>query len=690
MAKDLLLEIGVEEMPAPFMSPALAELKILTEKVLLEKRIDFTAVHTVGTPRRLVLHVEGLAENQQDAIIENRGPKREAAFDKAGQPSKAAQGFARGQGMDVSELQIREVAGVEYVFAIKHAMGGMTEELLPAILLEVIHALPFPKFMRWAYYQTRFGRPVRWLLSYYGDSLLPLQIENVETGNFTMGHRFLSSGKIEIKGIDDYFARLRENYVIVNQQERKELIWQQVQEVAAAIGGIAIENEELLEEISFLLEYPTAFLGSFSESYLEVPPEVLTTSMIEHQRYFPVFDADGRLMPYFIGVRNGTDYSLDIVRAGNERVIKARLEDALFFWKEDTKKPLETLIPRLKEVLFHERLGSVLEKVNRLQELAVFLGEETKLSNRLKLERAAYLCKADLLSNMVYEFPELQGIMGRYYARQGGEDSEVAEAIMEHYQPRFAGDNLPASETGIVLSLAEKLCNLAAFYAIGIKPSGSQDPYALRRQALGIVNVIIELGLNIDLRRVIGQAYVSLQELRTNRTQAETVAELMDFILQRMRGVMLERGLSYDIVDAVLMDNGGSDLQEILARAEAIREFKTTAAWDDFLVVFNRSHNLSRKWESEQVRPELFETDSERSLYQHYMQLKPEVENMVQDKQYPDALEMLAGMRTDIDSFFDAVMVMVDNEDLKATRLGLLKSIAGLFGLLADFSKVLP
>jgi len=689
MAKDLLLEIGVEEMPAPFMSPALAELKILTEKILLEKRIDYTAVRTLGTPRRLVLHVEGVAETQLDAVMEFRGPKKEAAFDKEGQPSKAAQGFARGQGIDVSELQIREVAGIEYVFAIKQETGGMTVDLLPAILLDVIFALPFPKFMRWAYYQTKFGRPVRWLLAYYGETLLPLQIENVATKNFTMGHRFLSSGPIEIKDIDNYFASLRENYVIVDHQERRELIWQQVQEVAAAAGGKAMENEDLLEEISFLLEYPTAFYGEFSSSYLEVPPEVLTTSMIAHQRYFPIFDADDKLMPGFIGVRNGTDYRMDLVKAGNERVLKARLEDALFFWKEDTAKTLAELVPGLKNVLFHERLGSVFNKVERLRALAVYISCEYQLSNPVTADQAAYLCKADLLSNMVYEFPELQGIMGRYYAIKGGEAPEVAEAIFEHYLPRFAGDRLPASETGIILSLAEKIYNLTAFFAIGIKPSGSQDPYALRRQALGIVNIIIDLGVKIDLRKLINQAYQGLLELTPEKNQEETLQDLIDFILQRMRGVMLERGLSYDVIDAVLYQSGG-DLSQIILRAEAVRDFKSSSYWEDFLVVFNRSYNLSKKWDSDTVRGEILIDPSEKALYQNCLQLKPKLEQAVAGGQYIEGMKMLAEMRVDIDRFFEAVMVMVEDEELKSCRLGLLRTVAGLCNTLADFSKVMP
>lgn len=689
MAKDLLLEIGVEEMPAPFMSPALAELKNLTEKALAEKRIDYRSVRALGTPRRLVLYVEGVAEAQHDAVIEFRGPKKEAAFDREGKPGKAALGFARSQGLDVSELQIRESAGVAYIFAVKQEKGGATAELLPGILSEVIHKLPFPKYMRWAYYQTKFGRPVRWLLAYYGDTLLPLQIENVTTQGYTMGHRFLSAGKIDIKSIDDYFARLRENYVIVDQQERKEIIWQQVQAVAAAVGGKVTENEDLLEEISFLLEYPTAFYGEFSPSYLQVPPEVLTTSMIANQRYFPVFDADNKLMPGFVGVRNGTGYSLDLVKAGNERVLKARLEDALFFWKEDTSQPLAELVPGLKNVLFQERLGSVLDKVERLRHLANFMSNECRLSDSQKTDRAAYLCKADLLSNMVYEFPELQGIMGRYYALQGGEDAEVAEAILEHYLPRFAGDRLPATATGTVMALAEKIYNLTAFFAIGIRPSGSQDPYALRRQALGVVNIIIDLGLKIDLEVLINQAYQTLADIKPERNLEETSGDLIDFILQRMRGVMLERGLSYDVIDAVLYQSGG-DLNQIILKAEAVRDFKSSSHWEDFLVVFNRSFNLSKKWNSDQVREEVLADSSEKALYQKCCQIRPDLIRAVEEQEYIAAMETLAGMRSDIDRFFEAVMVMVDDEEVKSTRLGLLKTVAGLCSLIADFSKVMP
>ncbi|MDD3364386.1 MAG: glycine--tRNA ligase subunit beta [Syntrophomonas sp.] len=688
MNRDFILEIGVEEMPSAFMGRSLTDFKNIAVQKLQEQRIKYASVATLGTPRRLVLYIKGLQENQDDALIENKGPKKNSAFDQDGNPSKAAIGFARGQGIQVSDLEIREIAGVEYVFAIKKEVGGQTESLLPGILLDIINSLSFPKSMRWGYYHTRFARPIRWLLALYGDKAINLQVENVISSNYTSGHRFLAPEPISVDSIDGYFAALRDHYVIVDQVERKKMIWHQVQEVANSAGGTAMENEHLLNEVTFLVEYPTAFYGEFSASYLDVPPEVLTTSMIEHQRYFPVFDDGNKLLPGFIGVRNGTDYRLDLVKAGNERVLKARLEDALFFWKEDTQKVLAEMVPGLKEVLFHERLGSILDKVGRLQEMAVLVGKANGLSTSEKLGRAAYLCKADLRSNMVYEFPELQGIMGRYYANEDGEDSEVADAILEHYLPRFAGDSLPASETGIVLSLAEKLCNLTAFFAIGIKPSGSQDPYALRRQALGIVNIIIDMGLKLDLRQLIGQAYEGVQMLKPNKNREDTVNDLMDFILQRMRGIMLDRGLSYDVIDAVLYQAGG-DLSVIMLRAEVLRKFKMSSHWEDFQVVFNRSYNLSRKWEIAVVRTEILEDASEKALYQHYLQLKPMVEMAVQEKRYEAALEMLAGMRADIDRFFEAVMVMVEDEELKAARLGILKVIAGLCNSLADFSKVL-
>ncbi len=688
MKRDLLLEIGVEEIPSAFMAGALADLKQLAEQKFTAHRIGFEEVDSLGTPRRLVLHVKGLNEKQQDAVIENRGPKKASAFDPQGNHSKAALGFARGQGIEAADLQIRDVDGTEYLFAIKKELGGLTEEVLPEILLDIINSLSFPKSMRWAYYQTRFARPIRWLLALYGNQTVQVQIENVVSGNESYGHRFLAPEGFTVTHAEDYFAQLRQRYVIVDQRERKEMIWEQVQQTARLAGGKAMENDELLEEVCFLLEYPTAFAGRFSPSYLDVPAEVLTTSMIEHQRYFPVFDDQQRLLPAFVGVRNGTDASLAIVRAGNERVLKARLEDALFFWKEDTSKTLADFVPGLQKVMFHERLGSIMDKVQRLQKLAVFIGGQTGLSNTDNLERAALLCKADLLSNMVYEFPELQGIMGRYYALNSQEDKEVAQAILEHYMPRFAGDQLPASPTGTVLALTEKLDNLTACFAIGIRPSGSQDPYALRRQALGVVNILTEMHIKTDLSKIIKAAYQGLVNVKTEADVQQITDELMDFIRQRQRGILLDKGYTFDVVDAVLALSL-SDLHDIQERVRAIQAFKAADKYEDFTVVFNRSHNLSKKWDSTTVIAENLEDESEKILCQHLLQVQQSATQCLQAKDYTQALNILADLRSDLDRFFAAVMVMVEDENLKAARLGLLKAIAELCGQVADFTKII-
>ncbi|NLW90523.1 MAG: glycine--tRNA ligase subunit beta [Syntrophomonadaceae bacterium] len=687
MKRDLILEIGVEELPSAYMTRALADLQTLAEKKLTEARLGYDRLQILGTPRRLTIIAEGMTEMQGDANIENRGPKKTSAFDVDGKPSKAGLGFARGQGLEFDQLEIREQGGIEYLFAVKREAGRPAAEVLPEVLPDIINSLVFPKSMRWGAYTTRFARPIRWLLALFGQDIVRFAIENIESSNLTYGHRFLSSGSLEVGGLAEYKQKLRDNFVILDQEERQAMVWQQVQDVAARAGGHAMQNEDLLEEVTYLVEYPTAFFGSFSSSYLEVPPEVLTTSMIEHQRYFPVYSDSGDLLPGFIGVKNGRDYSMDLVIAGNERVIKARLEDALFFWREDGKKTLESMVPGFENVMFHERLGTLMDKVNRLGQISVNLGTVTGLSSSDKLQRAALLAKADLLSAMVYEFPELQGIMGRYYALQSGEDTEVAQAILEHYLPRFAGDSLPASAAGIVLCLSEKLHNLVGCFAIGIKPTGSQDPYALRRQALGLVNIILENKLHIDLRKILLETYACFSGVKLKFDADTTASELMEFILQRMRGILQERGISYDVIDAVFAVPS-SDLTEVADRITCVDEFKNAAYRDDFMVVYNRANNLSRKWENDEVDQSVLVDESEKNLYATMHHLAPRVRDMIARRDYEGALRALAGLRSSVDDFFEAVMIMVDDERLKASRLGLLKSIANYCQLVADFSKL--
>jgi glycyl-tRNA synthetase beta chain len=687
MARDLLFELGVEELPSAYMSKALTDLEDLARKKFAEARLHYSELKVYGTPRRLTLHLVSLQETQQAAVIETRGPKKAIAYDQAGQPSPAGQGFARSQGVRAEDLLVKEMDGVEYVFAVKEELSRPAIEILSELIKDLVYSMVFPKSMRWAYYQTRFARPIRWILLLFGEQLINMQIENVKSDRFTQGHRFLSSGALEVKNPEEYFRVLRDNYVILDQEERRALIWEQVQEIAQAQGARPMENPDLLEEINYLLEYPRAFFGQFSGSYLEVPPEVLTTSMIEHQRYFPLYDAKGQLIAGFIGVRNGTDYCLDIVRAGNERVIKARLEDALFFWREDTKEPLQEMVPGLDSVLFHERLGSIMDKVDRVSALAGYIGQESSMSSQSLLMRAAYLCKADLLSSMVYEFPELQGIMGRYYALKSGEAEEVSQAIFEHYLPRFAGDILPATATGLVLSLSEKIDNLVGCFAIGIKPSGSQDPYALRRQALGIVNIIINKQLHLNLKEVLGKSYAGFSRIEPEQDLASTVKEVYDFILQRLRGVLLEKGLAYDVIDAVL-SSGEYDISDIYRRGVSLQQFKAAAEFDDLMVVFNRSYNLSKKWNSSEVQPEHLIDPSELSLFAKVQELQAQLPADIKAGKYDLAMRTIASLRIKIDSFFEAVMVMAEEERLRSNRLSLLRSISDSCRLIADFSKI--
>lgn len=687
MAKDLLLEIGVEEIPSAYMPKAISDLKDNAALKLSQARLNYQSVNSFGTARRLALIVKGLDEQQTDAIIENRGPKKAAAIDPEGNPSKAGLGFARSQGMDFNTLKVREYAGTEYMYAVRKEKGSATGKVLPDVLTDIIHSLSFPKSMRWGYYQFRFARPIRWLAAIYGDQPVELNIENIASGMHTMGHRFLSSGLIEIKNVANYREQLQEHYVILNQQERKEIIYRQIKDVAAKAGGEPMENEELLDEITYLVEYPTAFYGSFDPSYLEVPPEVLTTSMIEHQRYFPVYNQAGQLLPGFIGVNNGTIDNIDIVRAGNERVLKARLEDALFFWKEDLKKNWDQVVGKLDSVLFHERLGTVREKVSRLQKNAASIAGQIGGIDLTMTDRAAFLCKADLLSNMVYEFPELQGVMGRYYAIQAGEANQVSNAVYEHYLPRFAGDELPASLIGTILSLAEKIDHLTGFFAIGIKPSGSQDPYALRRQAIGIATIIMDKQPGIDLEKAIGDAYDNLAALKLDSTREAVVADVLDFIRQRLRGILAERDYSYDVIDAAFAVPV-NDLEDIEHRIQAVADFKKSPAMEDFMVVYNRANNLSKSWQSEEVEEKVLQEDTEIKLIKEIKTISPQVKTSIDHRDYTAALKTLVCLRPYVDSFFDQVMVMSPDPQIKAARLGMLKIIANLCNLIADFSKI--
>jgi len=692
MARDLVLEIGTEEIPARFMPPALADLKEAAASLLAGERLQAQSIAAYGTPRRLAIYVKGLEEMQADLEEEIKGPPVKAAFDSDGKPTKAAEGFARSQGIDVSELKVLEVNGNPYVFAVRRQNGKPTSVLLPELLPQLIKGLSFPKPMRWGSSDVRFARPIRWLLCLYGDEEIKFSYAGVESGRVSRGHRFLSSGDVVVPTAQAYFEILEKAYVIVDQNRRKEMIWQQVNQVASQEGGVVRDDAALLEQINYLLEYPTALCGSFSEDYLDLPEEVLVTSMREHQRYFPVYSKDGQMLPKFITLRNGTEEYIDIVREGNEKVLRARLADARFFYDEDRKSSLDSKVERLKNVVYQEQLGTVFEKCARLQNLVDFMAEKLNLETSVReaAHRAAYLSKADLVTNMVIEFPELQGIMGSYYSAYDGEGDAVSAALREQYLPRFSGDVLPETYQGCLLSIADKVDNIVGSFALGHQPTGSQDPYALRRQALGICNIILKFKLNLTFSELFRETYNQYAAKVTfSISYNEVESAVMEFFRQRVVNILEESGLRYDTVLAA-MSAGWDNLPDVAARAQALSEFRNDAGFEALLTGFTRAANLAKKAETENVDPTLFQDSAEGRLYTALTETSKQAEQVAAEGDYLLALRQIASLREYIDEFFESVMVMVEDEKVRNNRLALLASVSRFMASVADLSLIVP
>ncbi|MGQ9712728.1 MAG: glycine--tRNA ligase subunit beta [Desulfotomaculales bacterium] len=688
MAKDFLLEIGTEEIPARYLPGALEELAAVAEQLLAEVRLLFEDIRTYGTPRRLALRVFGLAARQTPLILEVKGPPCKAAFDAEGRPTRAAEGFARNQGVRVEDLVVRKVGDTDYVFAVKEEPGRATTEMLQELGPRIITSLSFPKFMRWGDYDLKFIRPIRWLVALYGEDVVSFALAGVRADRYTYGHRFLRSGPHALTEPGTYVDTLRAAFVLVNPAERRSEVWRQVQEAAQAAGGTVLPDEELLDEVANLLEYPTAFCGRFPAAYLELPPPVLVTPMREHQRFFPVYGADGKLLPLFIGVHNGTAEHIDTIRAGNEKVLRARLADARFFYEEDLKEPLAAKAEKLKKIVFLEELGSLYDKTERLEALASYLAGVLALdpADAQRAARAARLCKADLVTSMVYEFPELEGVMGREYALRGGEDPLVAQAIYEHYLPRGAGDELPATAAGRVLSLAEKADNLVGCFGLGIVPTGSQDPYALRRHALGMCRLLLEADIFLQTPDLFRRAY-GLYGGRLKLGEEEVVSRLGEFVAQRLRGLFVERGLAADVVEAVLAAGAG-DVRDAWERGRALAVFRTTPAFEDVHTAFTRAHNLAKNAPDGEVDPALFEDPAESELLNVYREVAARVKPLLAARRYAEALPLMAALRRPVDRFFDAVLVMSEDRALRHNRLSQLRQVAGLVKKVADFSRL--
>ncbi|MCI6459406.1 MAG: glycine--tRNA ligase subunit beta [Clostridium sp.] len=681
----LLLEIGVEELPSRFGQTTLDQIENNLSKLLKEERINFDNIEKYATPRRLTFVIKNLADKATDLEEEVKGPAKKIAVDDDGNFTKPALGFMKSKGLDPENVYFKQLGNAEYLFGTIKQEGKHTSEVLKTIVPEAIKNVTFPKAMRWGGKNMRFARPIRWMVALLNNEVLDIDLEGIKSSNITRGHRFLGEKEFEVNSVEEYFEKLDKNFVVLDQHKRKEMIREQAIEVAKSLGGEVELDEDLLEEITFLVEYPTAFYGEFDEEYVKLPKEVVTTPMKEHQRYFPV-SKDGKLLPNFIAVRNGDSNRIDLVKAGNEKVLRARLADALFFYHEDTKKPLESFVDKLQTVVFQAKLGTVYDKTLRIEKLSqVILNELNMTESKENTLRAAKLCKADLVTNMVFEFTELQGIMGRDYAQVSGENEEVCQGIFEHYLPRFAGDILPETNTGIALSIADKLDSIAGFFAIGIKPSGSQDPYALRRQALGILSILLDRKLSVNLNNLINAALDNYSNLEFNKE--EVASQIVEFFVERVKNLFKDLGIRYDVIDAVL-NNNLNDISDIHTRALELNRWLQKDELVEMLTAFNRVATLAEKATTDIVKEDLLKEDAEIKLYNGFKEIKSNVESLLLDKKYNEALDAFATLRPLVDNLFDNVMVMDKDEAIKENRLGLLKQIYSTMLTICDLSKI--
>ena len=735
--KELLFEIGTEEIPAGFVPSALEDIKDFLAKKLASSRLDFESIRALGTPRRLAFIIEGLPETQPDARIEVRGPKSTAAFDESGKPTKKLEGFLKSQGVALEDVKTVETEKGEYVTVVKEIEGQPTVKVLHKILEAALALDVFPKSMRWGMHEVSFARPVHWLLALFDGRTVDVNFGHVKSSDFTLGHRFLTSevaegwgrpvekkalrnNRFKVSSVESYLEGLRSHYVIVDPGERKKIIIEGLEKKAVEVGGSLLPDPALLEEVTYLVEYPVVVRGGFEEEFLRLPKEVVITAMREHQRYFSVIDGAGGLLPYFLTVANTKAMSMDTVIRGNERVLRARLNDAKFYFEKDIKTPLTEKARELKGVIFQQKLGTSFEKVERFTRLALFIGERTGFSRPLEegeapgdflsnglnpagfdaektdpglyskmvIGRAAVLSKADLLTGVVGEFPSLQGKMGGVYAERAGEVPEVAAAVCEHYLPAYSGDRLPATIAGSIISMADKLDTIAAFFAIGKIPTGAVDPYALRRQALGVIAIMLEKNFSLPLDELVEKAVAILGE-RIVKDRAGVKSGVLDFFKERLKNQLLGRGLSFDSIDAVL-SAPWCVLPDAVERVKALEGFKTHPACSDLIVAFKRVSNILKGMDLGAKTPDekLLKEPQEKELLEATREVAPKIREFWEKGDYKSLFETLASIKDRIDSFFDHVMVMTDEEELKTNRLVLLNTVRDLYFSIADLSKL--
>ncbi len=686
MSAELFFEIGTEEIPAGFLTVARKDLESLVRKELKAARIAHGPIHTFATPRRLAIAVADMALEQERQELNVSGPPAKIAFDADGNPTKAAIGFAKTNGVEVSDLQQKETPKGAYLFIHKIVEGQPVETILPEMLVRIIQSIPFKKSMRWKDLDIRFARPVHWIVALFNGKPVPFRFGNIESGEFSRGHRFMAPESFPVTGLTNYLKEAEKHFVIPDPEKRKEIISAEIREIAGKLGGALNVDEDLLDEVAHLVEYPTAVCGSFEEKYLELPIELLVTTMKAHQRYFTVTGTDGRLLPHFITVANTRAEDPEVVRKGNERVLRARLADAMFFWKEDRKIRLEERLAALKNVVFQAKLGTSHEKVMRFRKLALDLAGQIAPETVKQVDRAALLAKCDLETQMVYEFPELQGIMGREYALLQGESPEVARAIHEHYLPVQAGGDLPSDLIGSFLSIADKVDTICGCFGVGLIPTGTADPFALRRSAIGILNIALKKDLTLSLQDLVDRS-LTLLEKKLLRPAEEIKKDVIEFLRLRFFHILTSRGFPQDVVNAVLSASFDGPL-DALNRIKALSRIKKEHDFEPLAVAFKRVMNIIKGGVQEAVNPELFASDAEKALYEAVTETAKKVRPQREAGNYGEALECIASMRAPVDRFFEEVLVMDKDPQVRTNRLALLTSVAGLFNGIADFSKI--
>ena len=675
--KKLLLEIGSEEIPARFVPIGLALLKEDILRLLDESSIKYGEISEYSTPRRLALLIDNVAEQQEDRTIESLGPPKKAAFDSDGKPTKAASGFAKSLNIDVKDLVIKSTERGEYVSATVEKKGISTITVLSEALPGLISTLQLPKSMRWGSSALKYFRPIQWILAILGKEIIPFELDSIKSSNISYGHRFLSPVALKIDQPSSYLQSLKQNHVLADPAERKKSIAEGIKKLEISAQYKIHKDEDLLDTVTNLVEYPTAVLGDFEDKYLELPGELLITVMKTHQKYFSMEDDESNMQSSFVVISNMTSDINDTVKRGAERVLRARLEDARFYYFEDQKIALNAYVDDLKKVTFQEKLGSVYEKTLRVSTLCSFLADELNLPFKEQLARAAMLCKADLVTGIVGEFPELQGYMGMKYALNSGEDKELASALHEHYLPKFAGDILPQTPMGSILSVADKMDNITSFFFLDMVPTGSEDPFALRRQAMGVVNILQKTAHPISLNTLIDR---SLQNLESSPEKRRKLTDqIVQFFRQRLEGVYLSQGFTHDIVNAVLAAEE-LDMTNINRRIHALASLKKDPAFPSMLMAAKRAYNILSKVQPGAVNEVLLSDPSEKGLFSAV----GKVRETMGDNDYTALFEL----EDPINTFFESVLVMDKNPDIKENRLALLLTVKDTFDSLADFSKI--